>query len=75
MSDNHFADRNLYGSSSSICLRLSDLAYEGYCGSDYRVYRQPWNGLYTISLDRQTNCNDLSEDDVNEFFENLVLPF
>jgi hypothetical protein len=52
-------------------LNLSATAFKNYSNSDFTIYEEETDGEYTYTIDGGIHSDDLSEKDVNEFFEQL----
>lgn len=52
-------------------LKLTDAAFKNYSNSDYTIYEEETDGEYTYTIDGGIYIDDLTEKDVNEFFEQL----
>lgn len=52
-------------------LKLTDAAFKNYSNSDYTIYEEETDGEYTYTIDGGIYTDDLTEKDVNEFFEQL----
>lgn len=52
-------------------LVLTDKAFKNYSNSDYTIYEEENDGEYTYTIDGGIYSDDLSEKDVNNFFEEL----
>lgn len=50
-------------------LNLSATAFKNYSNSDYTIYEEETDGEYTYTIDGGIYTDDLTEKDVNEFFE------
>lgn len=52
-------------------LSLSATAFKNYSNSDFIIYEEENDGVYTYTIDGGIYSDDLTEKDVNEFFEQL----
>ena len=52
-------------------LKLTDVAFKNYSNSDYTIYEEETDNEYTYTIDGGIYTDDLTEKDVNEFFEQL----
>ena len=52
-------------------LKLTDKAFKNYSNSDFTIYEEENDGVYTYTIDGGIYSDDLTEKDVNEFFEQL----
>ena len=52
-------------------LKLTDKAFKNYSNSDFTIYEEENDGVYTYTVDGGIYSDDLTEKDVNEFFEQL----
>jgi len=52
-------------------LNLSAIAFKNYSNSDFTIYEEETDGEYTYTIDGGIHSDDLSEKDVNDFFEQL----
>lgn len=52
-------------------LKLTDKAFKNYSNSDFTIYEEENDGVYTYTIDGGIHSDDLTEKDVNEFFEQL----
>ena len=52
-------------------LKLTDKAFKNYSNSDFIIYEEENDGVYTYTIDGGIYSDDLTEKDVNEFFEQL----
>lgn len=52
-------------------LKLTDKAFKNYSNSDFTIYEEENDGVYTYTIDGGIYTDDLTEADVNNFFEEL----
>lgn len=52
-------------------LNLSATAFKNYSNSDFTIYEEENDGVYTYTIDGGIYTDDLTEADVNDFFEQL----
>lgn len=52
-------------------LKLTDKAFKNYSNSDFTIYEEENDGVYTYTIDGGIYTDDLTEKGVNEFFEQL----
>ena len=52
-------------------LSLSATAFKNYSNSDFIIYEEENDGVYTYTIDGGIYTDDLTEADVNNFFEEL----
>nr|DAT65443.1 MAG TPA: hypothetical protein [Caudoviricetes sp.] len=52
-------------------LTLTDKAFKNYSNSDFTIYEEETDNEYTYTIDGGIYTDDLTEKDVNEFFEQL----
>lgn len=52
-------------------LTLTDKAFKNYSNSDFTIYEEENDGVYTYTIDGGIYSDDLTEADVNNFFEEL----
>lgn len=52
-------------------LVLTDKAFKNYSNSDFTIYEEENDGVYTYTIDGGIYTDDLTEADVNNFFEEL----
>ena len=52
-------------------LKLTDKAFKNYSNSDFTSYEEETESGYTYTIDGGIYTDDLTEKDVNEFFEQL----
>lgn len=52
-------------------LTLTDKAFKNYSNSDFTIYEEENDGVYTYTIDGGIYTDNLTEKDVNEFFEQL----
>lgn len=52
-------------------LKLTDKAFKNYSNSDFIIYEEENDGVYTYTIDGGIYTDDLTEADVNNFFEEL----
>lgn len=52
-------------------LNLSATAFKNYSDSDFTIYEEETDGEYTYTIDGGIYTDNLTEKDVNEFFEQL----
>lgn len=52
-------------------LSLSATAFKNYSNSDFIIYEEENDGVYTYTIDGGIYSDDLTEADVNNFFEEL----
>lgn len=52
-------------------LNLSATAFKNYSHSDFTIYEEETDGEYTYTIDGGIYTDNLTEKDVNEFFEQL----
>lgn len=52
-------------------LNLSAKAFKNYSNSDFVIYEEENDGAYTYTIDGGIYTDDLTEEDVNKFFEEL----
>lgn len=52
-------------------LKLTDKAFKNYSNSDFTIYEEETESGYTYTIDGGIYTDDLTEKDVNEFFEQL----
>lgn len=52
-------------------LKLTDTAFKNYSNSDFTIYEEETENGYTYTIDGGIYTDELSEKDVNDFFEQL----
>lgn len=52
-------------------LKLTEKAFKNYSNSDFTIYEEENDGVYTYTIDGGIYTDDLTEADVNNFFEEL----
>lgn len=52
-------------------LKLTDKAFKNYSNSDFTIYEEETENGYTYTIDGGIYTDDLTEEDVNKFFEEL----
>ena len=52
-------------------LKLTDKAFKNYSNSDFTIYEEETESGYTYTIDGGIYTDDLTEADVNNFFEEL----